>query len=114
MGDHYRQIQVEVGARAMGFLKGYNKRILIPVLLIVSVMIFFTFFGDKGLLKVYRQRRELKEIERANIELQQENERLRAEINNLRTNRKYIEELARRELGLVKKGEIVYQFDQQQ
>ena len=75
-------------------------------------MIFFTFFGDKGLLKVYRLRRELKEIQRANMELQQENERLRGEINNLRTNKKYIEELARRELGLVKKGEIVYQFDQ--
>ena len=75
-------------------------------------MIFFTFFGDKGLLKVYRLRRELKEIQQANMELQQENERLRAEIDNLRTNRKYIEELVRRELGLVKKGEIVYQFDQ--
>jgi len=74
-------------------------------------MIFFTVFGDKGLLQVYRLKRELKEIERVNRELQQENERLRAEINNLRTNKKYIEELARRELGLVKKGEIVYQFD---
>jgi cell division protein FtsB len=75
-------------------------------------MIFFTVFGDKGLLQVYRLRRELREIERVNMELQQENERLKAEINNLRTNKKYIEELARRELGLVKKGEIVYQFDQ--
>ena len=99
----------------MGLLKGYKgykRRILIPILLLVSVMIFFTFFGDKGLLQVYRLRRELKEIERANMELRQENERLRGEIDNLRTNKKYIEELARRELGLVKKGEIVYQFDQ--
>ena len=96
----------------MGLLKGYKRRILIPILLLVSVMIFFTFFGDKGLLQVYRLRRELKEIESANMELRQENERLRGEIDNLRTNKKYIEELARRELGLVKKGEIVYQFDQ--
>ncbi len=96
----------------MGPLKGYNKRVLITVLMLVSVMIFFTFFGEKGLLQVYRLRRELKEIERVNMELRQENERLRAEIGNLRTNKKYIEELARRELGLVKKGEIVYQFDQ--
>ncbi len=96
----------------MGFFKGHNRRIFIPILLIVSVMIFFTFFGDKGLLKVYRLRRELKEIQRANAELQQENERLRIEIDNLRTNKEYIEELARRELGLVKKGEIVYQFDE--
>ena len=95
----------------MGLFNVRYRRILIPILLIVSVMIFFTVFGDKGLLQVYRLKRELKEIERVNRELQQENERLRAEINNLRTNKKYIEELARRELGLVKKGEIVYQFD---
>jgi cell division protein FtsB len=95
----------------VGLLKGYARRILIPILLLLSVMIFFAFFGDKGLLQVYRLRRELREIERANKELQQENERLRAEIDNLGTNKSYIEELARRELGLVKKGEIVYQFD---
>lgn len=96
----------------MGLFRTRYRRVLIPILLIVSVMIFFTVFGDKGLLQVYRLRRELREIERVNMELQQENERLKAEINNLRTNKKYIEELARRELGLVKKGEIVYQFDQ--
>ncbi len=96
----------------MGLLKGYNRRILIPILVLVSVMIFFTFFGDKGLLQVYRLRKELKEIERFNMDLQRENESLRAEIDNLRTNKKYIEELARRELGLVRKGETVYQFDQ--
>jgi cell division protein FtsB len=95
----------------VGLFNVRYRRILIPILLIVSVMIFFAVFGDKGLLQVYRLKRELKEIERVNRELQQENERLRAEINNLRTNKKYIEELARRELGLVKKGEIVYQFD---
>ena len=96
----------------MAPLKGYNKGVLVTILLLASVMIFFTFFGDKGLLQVYRLRRELREIERVTMELRQENERLRAEIGNLRTNKKYIEELARRELGLVKKGEIVYQFDQ--
>ncbi len=96
----------------MGLFNARYRRIFIPIFLIVSVMIFFTVFGDKGLLQVYRLRRELKEIERVNRELQQENERLRAEINNLRTNKKYIEELARRELGLVKKGEIIYQFEQ--
>ncbi len=96
----------------MAPLKGYNKGVLVTILLLASVMIFFTFFGDKGLLQVYRLRRELREIERVDMELRQENERLIGEIDNLRTNKTYIEELARRELGLVKKGEIVYQFDQ--
>ena len=93
-------------------MKGVNRKIVITILLLISVMIFFAFFGNKGLLQVYRLRKELKEIERANMELQRENERLKAEIENLRTHEKYIEELARRELGLVKKGEVVYQFDQ--
>jgi cell division protein FtsB len=96
----------------VGRLKGVNRKIVITILLLISVMIFFAFFGNKGLLQVYRLKKEFKEIERANMELQRENKRLRAEIENLRTNKKYIEELARRELGLVKKGEIVYQFDQ--
>lgn len=96
----------------MDLIKGHKRRILIPILLLLSVMIFFTFFGDKGLFQVYRLRSELKEIEKVNMELRGENERFRVEIDNLRTNKKYIEELARRELGLVKKGEIVYQFDQ--
>lgn len=111
MGDHYRQIQVEIEAKGMGFLKRYKRRVLVTILLLVGVMIFFTFFGDKGLLQVYRLRREMREIERVNMELRQENDKLRAEIGNLRTNKKYIEELARRELGWVKKGEVVYQFD---
>ena len=96
----------------MAFLRRYNKKVLITILLLVSVMAFFTFFGDKGLLQVYRLKKELREIERGNWELEKENERLRAEIYRLRTNRDYVEELARRELGLVKKGEVVYQFDQ--
>lgn len=96
----------------MAFLRRYNKKVLITILLLVSVMAFFTFFGDKGLLQVYRLKKELREIERGNRELEKENERLRAEIYRLRTNRDYVEELARRELGLVKKGEVVYQFDQ--
>jgi len=96
----------------VAFLRRYNKKVLITILLLVSVMAFFTFFGDKGLLQVYRLKKELREIERGNWELEKENERLRAEIYRLRTNRDYVEELARRELGLVKKGEVVYQFDQ--
>ena len=95
----------------MSFLRGYNRKILGTILLLVSVMVFFTFFGDKGLLQVYRLRKELREIERANRELEKENERLRTEIHQLRTNKDYLEELARRELGLVQKGELGYQFE---
>ena len=36
----------------MGRLKGFNRKIVITILLLISVMIFFAFFGNKGLLQV--------------------------------------------------------------
>jgi cell division protein FtsB len=99
----------------MGFLKGHKRGILIPILLLISIMAFFTVFGDKGLLRAYRLKKELQSIERENKKLEQENEKLREEIKRLDDKTydpKYIEMLAREELGLVKKGEIVFEFDE--
>jgi len=45
-----------------------------------------------------------------NVRLRQENERLRAQARALRSDLKYIEKVAREELGMVKKDEQVYQF----
>lgn len=97
----------------MDFLKGYKKRILVPIILLLAIMLFFTIFGDKGLLRAYRLRKELREIRKANVELERENERLKEEIKRLddKSDRRYIEKLAREELGLVKKGEILFQFE---
>jgi cell division protein FtsB/cell division protein DivIC len=36
---------------------------------------------------------------------------LREEVKRLQRDKRYIEEIARKELGMVKEGEIIYQFD---
>jgi cell division protein FtsB len=36
---------------------------------------------------------------------------LKEEVRRLQQEKRYIEEIARKELGMVKKGEIIYQFD---
>jgi cell division protein FtsB len=41
------------------------------------------------------------------------NSALRQEIKSLRSDRRYIEDIARRELGMVKADELVYQFPAQ-
>ena len=41
----------------------------------------------------------------------EENRKLKEEARRLQSERKYIEEIARKELGMVKEGEIIYQFD---
>ena len=43
--------------------------------------------------------------------MEEENLKLKEEVRRLQHEKRYIEEIARRELGMVKEGEIIYQFD---
>jgi cell division protein FtsB len=61
-------------------------------------------------LEVARTHHQLtQEIQR----LQVKNEELRQKAQALRSDPDMIEEIARRELGLVKKGELIYQFQRE-
>ena len=45
------------------------------------------------------------------MKMEEENQRLREEVRRLQHEKRYIEEIARKELGMVKEGEIIYLFD---
>jgi cell division protein FtsB len=51
---------------------------------------------------------ELHNIEKNNIKLKNENEKLKLEIINLKNNLRYLEEISRNELGLAREGELIY------
>jgi cell division protein FtsB len=67
-------------------------------------------FGDGGIVHLYRLDSEraahLERIKR----LAQENQALNAEVERLRTDIRYIEKMARRELGLVRENELIFRF----
>ncbi len=89
-----------------------KKRYLL--ILILSLFVTFgvlTFFGEKGVLRLLRLQKELEEIKGRNLRIEEENRKLREEVKRLQTDKRYIEEIARKELGLVKEDEIIYQFD---
>jgi cell division protein FtsB len=88
-----------------------KRRILLLVLLLFLTVIFLAFFGEKGILYLLRQQKELARIREMNMKLEEENQKLREEVRRLHHEKGYIEEVARKELGLVKEGEIIYQFD---
>ncbi len=88
-----------------------KKQILILALFLLSAFGFFTFFGDKGILHLLRLQKELARIKEANMKIEEENRKLREEVRRLRFEKRYIEEIARKELGMVKEGEIIYQFE---
>lgn len=88
-----------------------KKRVLLLILLFLLILGTFTFFGEKGIFNLLRIRKELANIKEKNGKLEEENQKLREEVKRLQTDRRYIEEIARKELGMVKEGEIIYQFD---
>jgi cell division protein FtsB/cell division protein DivIC len=88
-----------------------KKRFLLLILIPLLILGALTFFGENGILHLIRLQKEAAKIKESNIKLEEENQKLREEVKRLQRDRRYIEEIARKELGLVKEGEIIYQFD---
>jgi cell division protein FtsB len=88
-----------------------KKRFLLLILISLLIFAIFTFFGEKGILHLFRLRKELVRVNEKNSKLEEENQKLKEEVKRLKSDKRYIEEIARKELGMVKKGEIIYQFD---
>lgn len=82
---------------------------LIPAAIILFLL-FFTVFGERGLLRIHELDREKQEISRRSEALRVENENLKREIEALRSDRRYLESIARKDFGLVRPNETVYQF----
>ena len=82
-----------------------SKIILVALL---SLITYQTIFGDKGLIHLNQLEEELNNIKKINNNHRLENKLLREEIDLLKYNNLYIEEKARKELGLIKNKEIIY------
>jgi cell division protein FtsB len=88
-----------------------KKRLLIVALGLFLILGLVTFLGENGILHLLRLKKEMGRIKEANLQLVKENEELKEEVRKLKQEKKYIEEIARKELGMVKEGEIIYQFE---
>jgi cell division protein FtsB len=87
-----------------------NKRMyLIPAGVILFIL-YFTIFGERGLLRIYHLNQEKEDVQKRAAALQLENDQLKREIEALKSDRRYLESIARKDFGLVRKNEIIYQF----
>jgi cell division protein FtsB len=88
---------------------GRNRRIIQwLVFFVASVFVVDGLVGDRGLLATMRARREYDTAVAAVARQRVENARLREEARRLREDPDAIEEIARRELGLIRRGEKVF------
>jgi len=76
----------------------------------ILFILFFTVFGERGLLRIHHLKKEKQEVQKHFEELKAENEKLKREIEALKTDRRFLESIARKDFGLVRRNEIIYQF----
>ncbi len=79
-------------------------------LAVFFLILAFAIFGDKGLLDVYRLKLERDGITSYNKALEEENKDIEKSIELLKTDKRYIGFIARKELGMIGKNEIVYRI----
>jgi cell division protein FtsB len=82
--------------------------VLLLVLFVASVIVVDGLVGDRGLLAMLRARHEYDQLAGSIARQRAENARLREQARRLREDPSAIEEIARRELGLIKPGERVF------
>jgi cell division protein FtsB len=92
-------------------LNGKNiLKLSLLALLFLGLVLAWLGFGERGFIHLYRMDRERQTyLEKIN-KLERENRELLDEIQRLRSDREYVENLGRREMGLVKEDEIMYRF----
>ncbi|HQA03437.1 MAG TPA: septum formation initiator family protein [Thermodesulfovibrio thiophilus] len=97
-------------------VKEKKRRNKIFLFIVVSVMIFLSysfFFGDMGYLKYKKLKQNEQKLLKEINEISAENTAIKNEINLLKNNPSYLEKYSREKFGLVKQGEMVFQFQKE-
>ena len=80
----------------------------IALLFVGGVLVVNALVGDKGLIEMMKKREQYRALEQTLTRARAENARLREEARRLKEDPAAIEEIARREIGLIKPGEKLF------
>lgn len=87
-----------------------QKKLITISTIIALALISWIVFSPKGLLKYFRLTETLETVKAENQKLEKENKELRQEVARLLNDPVYLEEIARKKYGLIKKNEIIFDF----
>lgn len=88
----------------------YKKAALPVACVFLFVFLLFIVFLKNGILDLNKKKVELKDAVAKNQELREENQGLYREVSRLKSDQEYLEQVARKELGMIKKDEIIVKF----
>lgn len=89
-------------------MPGIRKAILLGLALVLLLLQYPLWFGSGGLLNIWQLRIEIDAQKLENASLRERNQALEAEVEDLKQGLAAIEERARHELGMIRKGETYY------
>jgi cell division protein FtsB len=91
------------------FMEMDNKQKILISFCILTLfsMLLFILFSDKGLSDLFKLKSERDRLMNQNVQLKKENDTLYRTIERLRNDPEYIESVARKELGMIKKDEVI-------
>lgn len=87
-----------------------HKIIVVTGMLVLFSFLFLIGFGDRGAVDLYQLHLTKVRLDRSTLELQKKNEAIYRNIQRLKNDPEFIENIARTELGMVGKDEVVFQF----
>ena len=87
-----------------------QKILLSIIILVLFSLLLVILFGDKGFVDFHLLKKERNGLIEKNAKLTRENLALYREINRLKNDSKYIENVARQELGLVGKEDVIFKI----
>ena len=85
-----------------------NKILLSFAILALFSMLLFIVFNEYGLADLRLLKQERDRLLQKNVQLEQENLSMYRQIDRLKNDPKFIESVARQELGMVGKDEVVF------
>jgi len=77
------------------------------VIVLLFSLLLFIMFSDSGLADLFKLRSEKDRLLQENAMLKRENLTLYRTIERLKNDPEYIESIARKELGMIKEGEVI-------
>ena len=81
---------------------------------IIVIMLAFAMFGNRGIIHIFKLKRQQAALEEQLAQVEVVNDGLRKEISSLNSDRHHLERMARSQLGMVREDEVVYQFSDRQ
>jgi len=86
-------------------------RILLVLLLVLVLLIQYQLWlSDDGMREVWRLNDAVQAQQNENLELEERNDTLEAEVSDLKEGLDAVEERARSELGMIRQDEVFYQL----